>query len=144
MTTPQIVWATLALLLIVGETLTPGVFLMYAGFAAGGVFLVLLAFPDLTLVSQAVLFSLFCAISVAAYVKFFRGRGRASDQPLLNRRGEQLVGQVFVLEQAIVDGRGRVKIGDAFWVAEGPDLPQGVRVRVTAARSMSLVVQPAD
>jgi membrane protein implicated in regulation of membrane protease activity len=47
---------------------------------------------------------------------------------------------VHVLEQAIVDGRGRLKIGDAFWTAEGPDLPQGVRVRITGVRDMALQV----
>jgi membrane protein implicated in regulation of membrane protease activity len=78
------------------------------------------------------------------YLKFIRNRVGPSDQPLLNRRGEQLVGQVYPLEQAIVDGRGRLKIGDAFWVAEGPDLPQGTRVRVLAVRSMSLQVGPAE
>jgi membrane protein implicated in regulation of membrane protease activity len=144
MTHAQIIWAAAALVLIAGETLSPGVFLMWAGFAAGGVFLLLLAAPELSFVWQAVTFCVFAAVSIAIYLKFFRGRGAASDQPLLNRKSEQLVGQVFVLEQAIVDGRGRLKIGDAFWVAEGPDLPQGVRVRVTAARNMSLQVQPAD
>ena len=140
----HLIWAAAALLLIAGETLTPGVFLMWAGFAAGGVFLVLLAVPELAFVWQAVLFAVFAAIGIVVYLKFFRGRGAASDQPLLNRKGEQLVGQVFVLDQAIVDGRGRLKIGDAFWVAEGPDLPQGVRVRVTSMRGMALQVLPAD
>jgi membrane protein implicated in regulation of membrane protease activity len=51
---------------------------------------------------------------------------------------------VFVLEQAIVDGRGRLKIGDAFWAAEGPDLAQGTRVRVVGADNMSLQVVAAD
>ena len=69
---------------------------------------------------------------------------RASDQPLLNRRGEQLVDRVYPLDTAIVDGRGRLKIGDAFWVAEGPDLPQGVRVRITAVRGLSLQVHAVD
>lgn len=144
MTTTQIVWAAVALILVAGEVLTPGVFLMWAGFAAGCVFAVLLVFPGMELVWQAVTFCVFSALAVPLYLKFLRGRGAPSDQPLLNRRGEQLVGQVFVLEQAIVDGRGRLKIGDAFWVAEGPDLPQGVRVKIAAVRGMSLQVQPVD
>ncbi|KFN50964.1 NfeD family protein [Arenimonas composti] len=144
MTGTQIAWAAVALLLIAGETVAPGVFLVWAGIAAGGVFLVLLAVPGLPLVWQAVVFCVFAAVLVPVYLKFLRGRGRPSEQPLLNRRGEQLVGQVHVLEQAIVDGRGRLKIGDAFWIAEGPDLPQGVRVRITGVRDMALQVVPAE
>ena len=143
MRTELIVWAGLALLLMAAETLAPGVFMLWLGFAAAAVFALLLVVP-LPPVWQAVAFIVLAFVSIGVYVKFFRDKEGESDQPLLNRRGEQLVGQVFVLEQAIVDGRGRLKIGDAFWVAEGPELPQGARVRVVAAKNMSLQVQPAD
>ena len=47
------------------------------------------------------------------------------------------------LEQAIVGGRGRIKLGDAFWVVEGPELPAGTAVRVVAVNGMVLKVQEA-
>lgn len=143
MRTELIVWAGLALLLMAAETLAPGVFMLWLGFAAAAVFALLLVVP-LPPVWQAVAFIVLAFLSIGAYVKFFRGKERESDQPLLNRRGEQLIGQVFVLEQAIVDGRGRLKIGDAFWVAEGPDTPQGTRVRVVSVQNMSLQVRAVD
>jgi membrane protein implicated in regulation of membrane protease activity len=143
-TSAQIVWLVLALLLMAGETLLPEVFLLWLGFAALAVFGTLLAAPDLPVVWQGVAFVVYAFASVMLYLKLFRDRQAPSDQPLLNRRGEQLVGQVFPLDLPIVDGRGRLKIGDAFWVAEGPDLPAGARVRVLAVRSMSLQVGPAD
>jgi membrane protein implicated in regulation of membrane protease activity len=62
---------------------------------------------------------------------------------MLNRRGAQLVGQVFPLESAIVDGRGRLKIGDAFWRAEGRDMPEGTRVRIVAVEGGSVRVEAA-
>lgn len=138
------VWGGLALLLIAAETLAPGVFLLWLGLAAAVVFLGLLVVPGVEPVWQAVAFILLSFGSIALYVKFFRGTESPSDQPLLNRRGEQLVGQVYVLEQPIVDGRGRLKIGDAFWAAEGEDLPQGTRVRVISAHNMSLQVRAVD
>jgi membrane protein implicated in regulation of membrane protease activity len=143
MRTELIVWASVALVLIAAETLIPGAFLLWLGFAAAAVWAVLFFVPMEPL-WQVITFVVLAFVSVGIYVKFGRGQEKESDQPLLNRRGEQLVGQVFLLEQAIVDGRGRLKIGDAFWVAEGPDLPQGQRVRVVAARNMSLQVLPAD
>ena len=144
MSTVQTAWLVFALVLMAGEMVIPEMFLLWLGFAALAVFAVLLGVPELPLLWQGVAFGVFSALSIWVYLKFIRNRVGPSDQPLLNRRGEQLVGQVFPLDQAIVDGRGRVKIGDAFWVAEGPDLPPGTRVRVLAVRSMTLQVQPAD
>ncbi|HQZ31085.1 MAG TPA: NfeD family protein [Arenimonas sp.] len=139
-----IVWGGLALLLIAAETLAPGVFMLWLGLAAAVVFTLLLVVPGIPPIWQAIAFVLLAFVSIMVYVKFFRDKERPSDQPLLNRRGEQLIGQVFTLEQAIVDGRGRMKIGDAFWTAEGEDLPQGARVRVVSANNMSLQVRAVD
>lgn len=144
MRTELIVWGGLALLLIAAETLAPGVFMLWLGLAAAVVFTLLLVVPGIPPIWQAIAFVLLAFVSIMVYVKFFRDKERPSDQPLLNRRGEQLVGQVFTLEQAIVDGRGRMKIGDAFWTAEGEDLPQGARVRVVSANNMSLQVRAVD
>ena len=63
-----------------------------------------------------------------------------SDNPALNRRTAALIGRVVDLREAIVDGRGRVQIADAFWDVEGPDLPAGTHVRVLAADGMVLKV----
>jgi hypothetical protein len=139
-----VLWASAALLLMAAETFAPGAFLLWLGFAAAGVFLVVLLIKDLSVLWQVVLFAVLSFVSIGVYVKWFRGRGRASEAPLLNRRGEQLVGQVHVLETAIVDGRGRLKIGDAFWSVHGPDLPVGHKVRVIGVDSMVLRVLPAE
>jgi len=67
----------------------------------------------------------------------------ASDQPDLNRRAAQLVGRTLVVAEAIEGGRGKVRVGDTLWPAEGPDVPAGTEVRVTAARVTVLVVEVA-
>lgn len=144
MRTELIVWAGVALLLIAAEMVAPGVFMLWMGLAAVGVFITLLFVPDVPVVWQAIGFVLLSVALIGVYRQFFRSREPVSDQPLLNRRGEQLVGQVHVLEQAIVNGQGRLKIGDAFWSAQGQDMPQGTRVRVVAVQSMSLQVVAAD
>ena len=46
------------------------------------------------------------------------------------------------LERAIVQGRGRVQIADAYWDVNGPDLPAGTQVRIVGADGMTLVVEP--
>lgn len=139
-----VLWAALSLLLIALETLAPGVFLLWLGLAAGVVFAVVLLVPGIPPLWQAVGFIVLSFVSIALYRRFFPKSDEQSDQPLLNRRGEQLVGKVFPLHEAIVNGQGRIKLGDALWTVEGPDLPVNSRVRVVAAQSMILKVLPAE
>ena len=136
-------WAALAFVLIAAETLVPGAFLLWLGLAAAVVFLIVLLVPGMSVLVQVALFIALSFVSVAIYRKWFRGRGRQSDQPSLNRRTEQLLGQTALLISPIIDGSGQVQIADAFWTVEGPDLPAGSRVRVVAARGMTLQVVPA-
>src|SRR3546814_9344160 len=72
------------------------------------------------------------SVVIVAGWGFYRSRHPTqSDDSTLNRRGEQYVGRVFFLAEAITNGRGTVKVGDSLWRADGPDLPAGARVRVT-------------
>jgi membrane protein implicated in regulation of membrane protease activity len=136
-------WAAVALVLIAAETIAPGAFLMWLGFAAGVMFLLVLAFPDIPLLAQAALFTLLSFVFVFVYRKWFRDRDRKTDQPALNRRTAALVGRVVTLERAIERGRGRVQIADAYWEVAGPDLPAGTPVRVVGSDGMTLLVQAA-
>jgi inner membrane protein len=144
MSTKMIVWACVSLLLIAAETMAPGLFLLWLGLAAAVVCVLVWILPGLTVLVQVVSFVVFSFVSIAVYVKFFREKESASDQPLLNRRGEQLVDKVFNLETAIINGQGRLKIGDAFWAVQGPDLPVNTAVRIIAVDSMTLRVMPAE
>jgi len=137
-------WAAIALLLFAAEALAPGAFMLWLGLAAAAVFLLVLAFPDLTVLAQVAAFVLLSFASIQVYRTWFRGRERQSDQPLLNRRAEQLVGRVVPLERGIVQGRGRVQIADAFWDVIGPELEAGAMVRVVATDGMTLRVEPAS
>ena len=137
-----IIWAALAVLLFAAEALAPGAFMLWMGIAAAAVFLTVWAIDGMTVLLQVVLFVVLSFVSIQVYRTWFRQRARPSDQPLLNRRAEQLVGRVVTLDQAINAGIGRAKVDDAFWVVAGPDLPQGSAVRVVAVDGMTLKVQP--
>lgn len=137
-------WAALALILIGLETMAPGILLLWLGFAAAGVFLLLLLGLKLSLLTQTLVFVALSFISVGVYFRYFRKSSESSDQPLLNRKQEQMIGKQINLETAIVNGEGRVKIGDAFWQVQGPDLPQGALVRVVSVDSAVLRVLPAE
>lgn len=140
-----VTWGAVALLLFAAEALAPGAFMLWLGFAAVAVFVMVLLAPGLPVLAQIAAFVVLSFVSIQVYRTWFRGRGheRQSDRPDLNRRGQQLVGWVGPLERAIVDGRGRVRIGDAFYDVAGPDMPVGTVVRVVFIDGMTLRVEPA-
>ena len=136
-------WAAIALLLFAAETMAPGAFMLWMGFAAVAVFLGVLLVPGIPVLAQVAAFVLLSFISIQIYRHWFRKNEPQSDKPHLNQRANSLVGHVTKLDQAIVNGHGRVQIADAFWEVEGPDLAAGTPVRIVAVDGMTLKVQQA-
>ena len=136
-------WAAVALLLFAAETMAPGAFMLWLGFAAVVVFAGVLLVPGIPVLAQVTAFIVLSFISIQVYRKWFRSREPQSDQPALNRRAAALVGRVVQLESAIVQGHGRVQIADAYWDVSGPELPAGTQVRIVGAEGMTLQVQAA-
>lgn len=138
-------WWGLALALFALEAVLPGTFMLWLGFAALGTGLVHVLLPGIGLGGLWIVFAVLSLVAVwVGWVLRRRRAPRASDQPLLNRRGAQLVGRVFPLDTPIHNGRGRLKIDDAYWTAEGPELPAGTRVRIEAVDALILHVRPVD
>ena len=136
-------WFGLALLLMAIETFAPGAFMLWFGFAALAMGLVVLFAPDLSALIQAILFSVFSLISIQVYRKWFRHNEPVSDQPLLNQRVAQMIGRTYPLHEAIVNGFGKIRVNDALWTTRGPDLPAGTRVTITAVEGLTLDVRQA-
>lgn len=67
-----------------------------------------------------------------------------TDAPTLNRRGQQYVGRVFTLSEAIVNGVGKIKVDDTLWKVKGKDTEVGKRVRVTEVDGVVLLVESVD
>ena len=137
-------WWALAAVLLVLEMMLPGiVFLFLAiGAAASGAFLLVVA--DLSLELQLFVFAI---VSVASAVVLRPTLKRLQQtrvgEASLNARGDSLVGKTIVLDQPILGGQGRVKLGDGSWTVTGPDMVAGTRVRVAAVNGTELRVEPA-
>ncbi|WNL45372.1 NfeD family protein [Dyella sp. BiH032] len=138
-------WWILALLLIGAEVLLPGYFMLWIGLGAAATGLLTLLVPGLSVIAQAVAFVVLAFLSCAAYWYLLRPRLQREDgdEPRLNRRGEQNIGQRYVLAEAIVNGRGKARVGDGLWLVSGPDLPVGTTVEVVAVDGNTLRVKPA-
>jgi membrane protein implicated in regulation of membrane protease activity len=136
-------WIVAGVILTGLELVAPGAFLIWLGIAALLTGLVLFLLPlgwELTLLVFALL--AVASVFVGRWVTRDKNRG-SSGEPLLNRRGDALVGRIVVLEGPIEQGRGRVRIDDTVWRVEGPDLPAGSRVRVDGVDGALLRVAEA-
>ena len=134
-------WLILAALFAGIEMLSPGFFFIWLGGAALLLGLITLVISTMGWEVQVILFAVFAAASVLAWYKFGRKLPGATDDATLNRRGESLIGRTGTLVEAITNGRGRVKLGDSAWSAEGEDAPVGAKVLVTGVRGAILEVE---
>src|SRR5262245_64508094 len=135
-------WLILAVVLLTLETVIPGVHFLWFGLAAAVIGIVALG-VGMTWPWQVLAFVLLSVLVLFWVKRFVRPDVAISDLPDLNVRGQQYVGRSLVVEQAIQNGRGKVRVGDTLWQAEGPDAPAGARVTVTGTRGTVLVVERA-
>lgn len=134
-------WWILAVALVILEVFAPGAFFLWLGIAAGVVGALVYLVPSLGWEYQVLAFSLLSVISIIIWRKFFRARPSDTDQPNLNRRGEQYVGRLFTLNEPIVDGLGKIRVDDSTWKIRGEDCPVGSQVEVTGVDGTILKVR---
>lgn len=136
-------WLGLAALLAVAEIFAPGFVLIWFALGAAAAGLLLWLAPSVDWTAQVLMFLGASLASLAGW----RWLGPSDPPPAeqgLNLKLSSLVGQTGSVEQAIVDGTGRIRLGDSSWAVLGPDLPAGAAVRVVGAKDGRLVVEAAE
>jgi hypothetical protein len=138
------IWAVGALVVALLELHAPGCYLIWI--ALGGAVTALAALmgvaglmPQVAIFAAASLVS--CAIGYFVYRKVMAA-GR-DDEVLLNQRERAMVGQKGTVEAAFVNGRGKVRLGDSLWLAEGVNLAAGDAVVVKSVRGTTVIVEAA-
>jgi hypothetical protein len=139
-------WWVLALVLLGLEIIAPGTFFLWFGISAFVIGTISLAVgPDSTFwvwQTQMIGFVVLSLFAVLAGRKFLSQHGYTEiDDPLLNERGRQMVGRTAILSEPILEGQGRVRLGETVWRVNGPDAPAGARVRIVGAQSNTLMVE---
>lgn len=140
-----IFWLSLGGLLLAAEMLGGNGYLLWSGVAAvvTGLLVWLVPFGwEL----QGVIFAVLTLI--AAWLWWLWLSRRVRDQKpadaSLNQRGQQLVGRRFILDNALVNGRGHMRVGDSSWpVSARSDLPAGSKVEVIAVEGITLHIKAA-
>lgn len=135
-------WLALALVLIIIEMIAPTAVFLWFGVAAGVVGLLLLVVPTLAWQAQLVLFSVLSIGSLLAWRSYAKKHPPADNNyPTLNKRGDDLIGRVFTLDEGIVNNYGKLRVDDTMWKIRGTDASAGARVKVTAVDGTVLVVE---
>ncbi|AOG07828.1 MULTISPECIES: NfeD family protein [unclassified Bosea (in: a-proteobacteria)] len=136
-------WVILGLVLIGGEVLAPGIFLLWLGLAAlltGAV----VGLVDLGWQAAALIFAGLSLVAVFTGRLLTRRKDEEPDAATgLNDRGRRLIGRVFRLEATMTGGEGRIRVDDSSWRVTGPELLAGSEVRVVRVDGATLVVEKA-
>jgi hypothetical protein len=137
-------WWVLGVGLIIIEILLPTFFALWMGIAAFVTGLFLFFLPDLSWQYQLLIFALLSIVSILVWRQYYREHPLLSDQPNLNKRGEQYIGRIITLQTPIVDGVGKIKLDDSTWKIQGNDSPVGKKVRIIALNNVVFTVEPID
>ncbi len=134
-------WLAIALVFFIIEMLAPGAIFIWFGAAAAAIGIIMLVVSDISWQVQIILFSLLSVASLIAWRMYTKKNPPSDNQyPTLNKRGEDLVGRVFTLEEAIVNNYGKIRVDDTMWKIRGEDIAPGGKVRVTKVDGTILVV----
>jgi len=137
-------WASLGIILLIMEMLGTAGFLIGSAIAAFLMSAIIAMFPELDWKWQLAIFSSTAIAFSVVYLKRFANFNESSDQPNLNNRAAQHIGKFYTLQETIVNGQGRIQIGDTFWkVLCDQDLEASTKIEVTGTEGMTLVIKAA-
>jgi inner membrane protein len=133
-------WLVAALALAIAEIVAPGIFLIFLALGAfvTGLLAILVADLRWQLVAFALasFFAVLCGRSF--YKRLLRGRDAAREI------GSGPIGERGTVVDAIVGGRGKIKLRDSVWLAAGPDLPVGTKITVLRREGTLLHVAASE
>lgn len=137
-------WWILAIILLVIETIAPGAWFLWFAVAAAITGLLLLIFSSIGWEAQLLFFAVTSVASVVGWRYYRKAHPVTSDQPSLNRRGEQYIGRRFTLQEPIVNGVGKIKVDDSTWKVHGEDQASGTTVQVVGNDGVVFEVEAID
>ncbi len=134
------VWIIGGMLLLGLEILVSGTFFLWFGISAMVVGVIALL-TDIDWQVQVGIFAVLALILLVIGRRYFKNRRQDAPDVIVNERASQLIGSTYILTQPIINGSGRIRVGDSTWMVRGSDLPSGVRVRVVSVDGSTLHVE---
>lgn len=140
------IWGIVGLALLAAELAIPGFYLLWLGLAALIVCAIAAVF-DIALKAQLLVFGTSAIATCVAGWFFYRGMlrsGPAMNADDVNEGAAQMLGSIGEVLEAGVPGQIRVKVRDSVWLATGPDLAAGTRVRVVGQTGTVLRIEAVE
>lgn len=135
-------WLALGLLLLIGEILVSGVFLMWWGISG----LILAGITFFLPLSLSVSISIYAIVALALSFLWWRYQSKqdekADKETELNNRANQMLHQYGQVIELNAIGEGRAKFGDTTWKVQGQGLRVGMMVVVKRVDGIVLTVEP--
>ncbi len=140
-------WIVIGVVILIFELIGAGGFLFWTGLAAIITSIVVCLIPTLGWPIQILIFAVLTVIVTFCWWKYLKTHPfeKKSDAPNLNQRNKRYIGRVFTLDEAIVNGRGNVRVDDSRWRVEcDKDYPAGTKIEITGADGVVLKGTKAD
>lgn len=137
-------WVIFGLAMIAAEVIMPGAFFLWIGISAFMLGGVVFLFPFTSVSFQLILFGVLAILATIMGRKVMRKLSSGAASSLLNRRGQQLVGETITLDVPIINGHAQVTVGDSKWRVKGPNLSVGANVKVVGVEGNMLIVVAQD
>ncbi|NOI67712.1 NfeD family protein [Vibrio sp. 99-8-1] len=136
-------WIAFGLILLLGELLGTAGYFLWLGISAILVGLLVMALP-LSWQMQWVSFASFSLVSTWGWWRYQFSKDKSSDnQRTLNQKQHQLIGQTTRLDEAVLRGNCRIRLGDTTWSARcHQDIPAGTMVVITAVDGIIVTIEP--
>lgn len=143
MLSPFWLWLIAACVLLIFEMLTVSTYALWVAIGAAITALIVLFLPSVSLTTQVIVFAIASVAGLMIGAKYFKSsKTHITNSSMLNQRGNQYIGQVYTLEENIVNGRAHLRISDTVWQIESKDdLAIGTKVKVIAVDGNRLVVE---
>lgn len=137
-------WAILGLILSILELFVPGIYLIWFGFAAFVVSLLVNLF-GIAFTAQMIWFAIFSVIfavlGLYTYKYLLKKTKAPKEYSNLNNSAEQFVGNLVTVSEDIEDNMTKVKIGDTYWLATSTKpLKKGDQVKVVGVKENLILI----
>ena len=128
-------WLGLGVALLAFELMFPGIFMLWFGLGA----LITASLVYLFNIPNLLAIAIFLLAGVALSYFFYQKQNK-DPKFLVNDSSNKMVGKIIILDESIINGRGRVKIADSHWTVNGPDLLAGTKVKIVEIKGNTLII----
>lgn len=138
-------WLSAGVVLMAIEIATPGIFFIWIGIGAFITGIIAAIFPSAAPSLLGFIFAVLSVISVFIGKKIMLKKTGKEEDSGLNNRMAQYIGQTYQVFEPIVDGRGKISVGDTLWLATSKtNIAANTSVKVTGVHGTALEVEPVN